>query len=406
MTSRFFSLTLPLCLVSLACSSTSHDASPSTAGTSKHPTGTGAPEGGTGTVWSRIIEGSWTLNPGEEKTRFCVKKELTEDVYVKAIRPVHPRGTHHTLLTLGDGTVDCTTAVAQGLIYAAGVGSDGLELPEGVAIKLPKGKFLNLGLHLYNTTQETLEGTSAMEVQLMTKDEVKYESEALLAGPLSLSLPPGKQTTVTNECDVTDDQTMYALFPHMHQLGTHIKTTFDVGGVQQVIHDGDYRFNEQFQLPIAPQIALHPGDKITTECTYDNTTSKTVTFGESSDTEMCFSILFRYPALGRGFCGAATGNTMPAKLPGPPCAAPGAKGNDVGVGMQCTKGGGECGNNTTANFCLAEFTTGDFGNFCTLLCQADADCGSGAVCQGSPGRAICIPNQCVQKQDAGASDGG
>ncbi|HVU00980.1 MAG TPA: hypothetical protein VHE30_04480 [Polyangiaceae bacterium] len=399
MNARLFPLALPLCL-SLACSSKSNDStsSPSTSG----------PEGGTGTTWTRLIEGEWTLGPGEEKTRYCVKKELTEDLYVKAIRPIHPKGTHHTLLTLGDGTIDCTTAVAQGLIYAAGVGSEGLTLPEGVAIKLPKGKFLNLGLHLYNTSEDTLEGTSAMEVQFLAKEDVKFESEALLAGPLTLSLPPGKETTVSNECDITDDQTMYALFPHMHQLGKHLKTTFTVGGVEQVIHDGDYTFNEQFQIPLDPQIALHPGDKVKTECTYDNTLDKTVTFGESSDTEMCFSILFRYPALGRGFCGMGSGSTTPPALPGPACAAAGAAGNEIGVGKQCSKGGNECVDNKSADVCLADYTTGDFGNFCTFLCQTNADCGTGAACQGNAGRAVCIPNACIAAKDGGAapSDGG
>jgi hypothetical protein len=42
---------------------------------------------------------------------------------------------------------------------------------------------------------------------------------------------------------------------------------------------------------------------VKTECTYDNTTGKTVTFGESSDTEMCFSIIYRYPSTGRISCG-------------------------------------------------------------------------------------------------------
>lgn len=266
-------------------------------------TTTAKPEFGAGQTWERLIEGSWTLGAGEEKTRFCVKKELTEDVYIKAIRPVHPKGTHHTLLTLGDGKIDCTTAVAQGLIYAAAIGSEGLELPEGVAMKLPKGMFLNLGLHLYNTSNEELAGTSAMEVVTMPKEDVKFESEALLAGPLGISLPPGKETTIQADCAITADQNIYALFPHMHQWGTHLKTVLTMSGEENVLHDSAFRFDEQVQLLLDPVLELHPGDNVHTECTYDNDTSRTITFGESSDTEMCFSVLFRYPKLGSAFCG-------------------------------------------------------------------------------------------------------
>jgi hypothetical protein len=367
----------------------------------------GTKDSGTSQVWTRLIEGSWTLGPGEEKTRFCIKKELTEDVYIKAIRPVHPKGTHHTLLTLGDGKIDCTTAVVQGLVYAAGVGSEGLEMPEGVALKLPKGKFLNLGLHLYNTGDTEIAGTSAMEVVTMPASEVKYESEALLAGPVSLSLPPGKETLVHNECTLGADQNMFALFPHMHQYGKHLKTTFTMGGQEKVIHDGDYTFDEQVQLPLAPVAALHAGDKITTDCTFQNTSAKTVTFGESSDTEMCFSILFRYPALGNGgFCSSGSGGgrgdagAKPA-LPGPACAAKGAAGNDVGVGKECATST-DCVDNHAASVCLADYTTGEFGNFCTFLCQGDADCGAAAKCRGQTGRAVCIPDACIAS-DAGAT---
>jgi len=389
-----FCATALVAMSAAGCSSKSTEAA-SQASTSK--------DAGDTREWTRIIEGSWTLGPGEEKTRDCIKKELTDDIYVSAIRPVSPLGTHHTLLTLGDGQIDCTTAVAQGLIYAAGLGSEGLNLPPGVAIKLPKGKYLNLGLHVYNTTGDTLSGTSAMEIVTIPKSEVKYESEALLAGPINLDLPPGEKTVVSGECNLNADQKMYALFPHMHQWGTHIKTTITSGGVPSVIHDADYNFAEQYQLPLDPILELHAGDKVTTECTYDNTTTKPITFGESSDTEMCFSVLFRYPALGTGgFCfggGAAPGDGGTTTLSGPPCAAPGAPGNELGVGKECAKGGSAC--STKADICLADFASGTFPNFCTMLCGSDADCGTGAKCQGSSGRAICIPTTCLSG-DAGA----
>jgi hypothetical protein len=313
-----FSSAVLLAFAAAGCSSNSAEKAASQSSTSK--------DAGDTRAWTRIIEGSWTLGPGEEDTRGCFKKELTEDIYVQAIRPVSPRGTHHTLLTLGDGKIECTSAVAQGLIYAAGIGSTGLDLPPGVAIKLPKGKFLNLGLHIYNTTNDTLAGTSAMEIVIIPKAEVKYESEALLAGPITLNIPPGKQTVVSGDCNLTQDQSMFALFPHMHQWGTHIKTTVTAGGVPNVIHDADYSFLEQYQLPLDPILELHAGDKITTECTYDNTTDKAITFGESSDTEMCFSVLFRYPAQdGLHVCGGmavaepSSGDT--------PTAAPGSSTN-------------------------------------------------------------------------------
>lgn len=100
---------------------------------------------------------------------------------------------------------------------------------------------------------------------------------------------------------MTKPYTLIALFPHMHQLGTHMKTTIHTGGVDRVIHDAPYAFDHQAVIPLE-SIPLAVGDKITTECTWNNTTAQTITYGESSTTEMCYSILYRYPRGNEEFC--------------------------------------------------------------------------------------------------------
>jgi hypothetical protein len=260
-----------------------------------------------GEQWTMLAEREWTLPPGQEYPDLCTKVPLSRDIYVSAIRPVHPKGTHHTFvaLSVSDEGERCTQAVGTGtLIYAAGVGSEGLNLPEGVALKLPAGQFINLSLHLYNSTTEELRGISGLEVIEMDPADVRYESSTLLAGPFDLEILPGR-TTVQHECTIASEMTAYALFPHMHQLGTHLKTTVTVGGQTTVLHDGAYNFEEQRQIPIE---LLHflPGDTVATECTFENPGANTVTFGESSDTEMCFSVLFRFPNTGPAFCMSRT----------------------------------------------------------------------------------------------------
>ena len=343
--------------------------------------------------WSTIVEGSWELAAGDEKERDCFKHKLEEDVYVTAIRPIHPFGTHHTLITLGDEKTECTTAVANGLLYAAGVGSEGLELPPGVAIKLPKGKYLGLGLHIYNPTEDAIEGTSGLEIKTVKAEDVEYEAEAVLAGPVQISIDPLQKKTITGTCKMEADQNFFAIFPHMHQLGTHFTTTFNIGGEDHVVHDAEYHFEEQYQIPLDPEYRLKKGDTITTACTYNNTLNKTIGFGESSDREMCFSILFRYPAQGKGFCASGSGMA----IPGPACAKSGDEGNDKGVGRFCSKGGNECGEGSADTFCLGDVASGEFANFCTTTCSEDSQCGEGATCFGAEGgsQRACIPNACT-----------
>jgi hypothetical protein len=270
------------------------------AGGAAMPTEPTPPDG----EWTLLMDESWTLEPGGEAPQWCGELTLTEDIFVSAIRPIHPPGTHHTTLSVTEDPVQCSTsAVLQnGIIYAAGVGSEMLRMPAGVAMRLPAGQVLHLGLHLYNTSDQPLHGVSGVEVIRVEPQDVEHEAELMLSGPLRLTIPPGRQV-ITHECEVTEDQTVFAIFPHMHQLGVHMKTTATIDGQATVVHDAEYDFEEQYQLPIGPY-DLGVGDTITTECTYQNPGTSNVGFGESSDTEMCFSIFFRYPATGDSFCGS------------------------------------------------------------------------------------------------------
>ena len=303
-------------LVSSACGSGAPDATNTTLppGHSTPPPGNSTPPPGGTTPppikpppeWTELVSGDWSLEPGTENPRWCQKYPIREDIYVAAIRPVHPPGTHHTTLSLveDNGSTSCTSGAfgGGGMIFAAGVGSATVQIPEGVAMKLPAGKALVLNLHVYNPSAQPLAGTSKIEVVRARPEEVKSLADLMFAGPTTLSIPPQTQANIEDTCKLADNQTAFALFPHMHQLGRHIKTTFTVAGTSTVVHDADYEFEEQDQLPIGP-IELHQGDTVKTECTYENMTGKTVTFGESSDTEMCFSIIYRYPATGRIACG-------------------------------------------------------------------------------------------------------
>lgn len=76
-------------------------------------------------------------------------------------------------------------------------------------------------------------------------------------------------------------------------------------------------------------------------------------------------------------------------------------GNEIGVGMTCTEGGGECNDNgfTNAWLCTHDHDPTASLNICTKPCVVDEDCGTGAVCTGDPddpdsGRG-CVPAPCA-----------
>jgi hypothetical protein len=250
-----------------------------------------SPDAGGG--WQPLIAKGWTLAPGGEKTSDIQLETLERDMVIGGIRPLAPIGTHHTLLFRGTSGTNA--------IYASGVGTNELMFPPGKALKIPAGTLLGLQLHIYNTTDAMLTGKSGVEILEVDPATVTDEVDMFLPGPQNIALPPNQQTTVRGTCTVKTPYQLFALFPHMHQLGKHLKTTLTIGGVERVINDAPYDFEHQAVVAFEP-IQMNAGDQITTECTFMNTTAQTVGYGESSTTEMCYSILYRFPRGTDEFC--------------------------------------------------------------------------------------------------------
>ncbi len=260
------------------------------------------PDAAPALAWQTIIDKSWTLSPGSEDWQ-CRRIVLTEDTYVGAIRPIAPVGTHHTLLMLDRSDSTPCDGGTKAIIYASGVGTGELRMPAGVGLKLPAGQALDLQVHLFNPADNSAAGTSGVQIVKVAAADAANEAEVFLPGPLLLDIPTGVHT-LSGTCTITQSQTLFAVFPHMHQLGTYLKATAMVGNTPIGLTDGAYDFYDQKFSPITP-ITLSAGDKITTECTWNNTTGSSVAWGNSSTQEMCFTILYRYPRLAIGdtvFC--------------------------------------------------------------------------------------------------------
>src|SRR5687767_1885759 len=70
--------------------------------------------------WTLLIGEEWTLEGGTENFARA-RRTLTEDVYARAIRPLAPAGTHHTLLGVATPEGGGPGTSPDGLIYGSGV---------------------------------------------------------------------------------------------------------------------------------------------------------------------------------------------------------------------------------------------------------------------------------------------
>lgn len=264
--------------------------------------GTTPDAGGPTDGYVTLIRGDWSLPASTEKY-VCVRLTVTSDIYIRSIRPVAPTGTHHTVVMIGaqdgpDGTTDCTSALVKPAIYASGLGTQTLDLPDGVAVHVRPGQQLLLNLHLFNAGDSTLTGTSGIEILEARKEEVQHEAGVVLTGKAQgLQVPPGPSTQV-GRCTTPANVTVFAIAPHMHMLGTHMKVSYANagGGGSRVLYDQPYSFDGQRFSNFEPSLVTAAGGRLTIECSYMNPTGNTVVFGESSTQEMCYALTFVYPA--------------------------------------------------------------------------------------------------------------
>lgn len=261
------------------------------------------------TGWTPLIARSWTIPAGDEIYR-CVRIQVEQDMYINGFRSLTPTGEHHTVLTVKDslggiggnqtGEYNCDAGTLDlQMLYASGVTTADLEFPEGVGMKLTAGQYINLNLHLFNSQAEgDLSGESTIYVKLIDESELVNEAEFVFCGDGSLNIPGNTNGTPhmeTGSHTFGDSATIVSYWPHMHQFAVRQKVEVTIDGETTVLHDEPYSFLEQNNYSLEPPLQVSAGDSIRVECYYENDTGTPITFGDSSEREMCFTGLYRYP---------------------------------------------------------------------------------------------------------------
>ena len=255
--------------------------------------------------WTTLISRSWMIPAGTgENVYKCRRVQVPTDMYITAFRALSPVGTHHEVLTIDandtmTGDYDCgvqSGTLSGEMLYAAGVNTDDIAFPTGVAIHLAAGTWINLNLHLFNATDNPLTGESGLLVKTVDQSQVVNLADISFSGTVQISIPSdGLVHTEGGGCAAPTDLHLFALWPHMHQIGTHQTVVLTHAGNYSTLLDTDYMFTEQKNYPI-PEVLVHQGDRIQTTCSYVNNTGATVSFCDTSQCEMCFTSLYKYPA--------------------------------------------------------------------------------------------------------------
>lgn len=164
--------------------------------------------------------------------------------------------------------------------------------PEGVALKIPAGKKLDFNPHYVNKGAEVLYGEAHINFHTVPAGPALKIAKAINWANQNIDLPPGKRSVLTKTFTTQKKMYIFALTSHTHQLGEEFKIIISGGPrngeVVYLNNDWHHPENEYYD----PPIVLNPGEGLSSVITYNNTTSKTVSFGLLSTNEM--GIIFGY----------------------------------------------------------------------------------------------------------------
>jgi hypothetical protein len=256
--------------------------------------------------WTPLIGRTVTM-PGAAEGFKCTRIAVPSDLYITGFRTT-AKSVVRALVTVSagagtSGDYDCSAGSLDNvLIYASSVGTDDFNFPAGFGIHVLAGQFLNLNLHVVNTAADAVTETDQILVRAGIASDITTPTEMVLLGTFQINIPNDGVTHTATGYFHTGEQQLLALLPLMQTHGVHQNVTrVDSSGTQTIL-DIDFDPTMQVYHPLS-QVYLHTGDTLNVVCSYINTGSGTVNYGEAWDNETCFSAMYLAPSAGQSLFG-------------------------------------------------------------------------------------------------------
>ncbi len=227
---------------------------------------------------------------------FVIPTKLTEDKWVRGIefRPSARKVVHHALFAQvaggslaardgadgrpgfgGMGAVGVTGGGA-GHLGGWAVGATPVMLPQGIALRLPKGSDFLLQMHFH------LSGKPQSEKSLIgiyfadkapDKNLFTIELPPLFGVGAGIDIPPGEaHFTIKDSFTLPADISVYSAIAHAHYLAKEMKATATLpdGSTKPLLWIQDWDFNWQDTYVYKKPFTLPKGTRLDVTLTYDN----------------------------------------------------------------------------------------------------------------------------------------
>ena len=260
---------------------------------------------------------SFAVRSGFERELFDYKVVgNTSDVWVNRIQTQMRVGSHHFVLytfnpgtptavlpAVGavrdirntDGTYNVLNMVPMEYhVFFAGTQatSSDFRFPAGVALKIPAGQAIDLNSHYVNASAQDVTGEAEANLWTVPASQVTQAASTLNLSNTDLTIPAGRDTTITKTFRFSTLTRVVALTSHMHARGTKFVIRIAGGARNGEVVFTNTSWDHPPFVAFDTPIVLQPGEGLTSEVTFHGDASKVVRFGLTSQDEM--DIIFGY----------------------------------------------------------------------------------------------------------------
>jgi hypothetical protein len=189
----------------------------------------------------------------------------------------------------------------EGAVGAWAPGMPSVVYPEGTGIPLQTGRALAMQIH-YNTFNRVPQpDTTQLKLMLAPQGTTLTPAYVLPLVGNGFTIPSMAQgysfskdfPNTVRIGSVGIPIKVWGLTPHMHTKGTRVRMTGPNNTCLIDIPRWDFDWQQTYFRP--QPFTLDPGQSISMRCTWDNPTTRSITWGEGTDDEMCFAFMYATP---------------------------------------------------------------------------------------------------------------
>jgi len=253
-----------------------------------------------------VSPSSITVNPGDEQF-WCYYKNVpgSGEVDIGGFKSWMTKGASHHFITFhtatggADGSLVSCAFGSGDWVYATSKSGQiiGMDMPPNVGLPFQAGSKLVMNMHLINTSTAVVKPVVKLNVYFAKNMQYRAGSVFSLAANAQIAVPPNGTQTVRGSCTAGAGAKFFLWTTHSHKFTTADDINYISGGkTTNIVHTTDWEDPGTHVWGPPDFLTTKAGDSFSYSCTYKNTLSQTLTFGETAaHNEMCLAIGYYFP---------------------------------------------------------------------------------------------------------------